>query len=356
MRRTGLSRHIIVSMSMMVLSVIVMMILSSYLLYAILMEFYPASTTLEPEGWMPTGPELAWMLGVTLLGLTLAIAASIRLAHRILSPLSSLLDSIRALADGDLGVRASVSDDSPDEVALLAEDFNAMAARLQHMETERSMWHAAIAHELRTPMTILRGRLQGLAEGVFQPDEAQFHSLLSQVEGLSRLIEDLRVLSLADNSRLEVHRARNDVVQEVHSVMTLVDPGFRSAGFVLEMETSREEHPAYCDPTRLRQALLALLENARRYASPGRVRIAIHDAAEHVQVVIEDEGPGIEPSLQAHIFNPFMRGDSSRSRQGGGSGLGLAVVKAIVDAHGGTIGCMPSSIGGTRFVIELPRQ
>ncbi|MCD9087241.1 ATP-binding protein [Stenotrophomonas sp. SY1] len=355
MRRTGLSRHIIVSMSMMVLSVIVMMILSSYLLYAILVEFYPAST-LEPEGWMPTSPELAWMLGVTLIGLTLAIAAAIRLAHRILSPLNSLLDSIRALADGDLGVRAAVSDDSPDEVALLAEDFNAMAARLQHMENERAMWHAAIAHELRTPMTILRGRLQGLAEGVFQPDEAQFHSLLSQVEGLSRLIEDLRVLSLADNSRLDVRRARSDVVQEVHSVMTLVDPAFRTAGFVLELETSRDEHPAYCDPTRLRQALLALLENARRYASPGRVRIAVHDTLEHVQLSIEDEGPGIDPSLQTHIFNPFMRGDSSRSRQGGGSGLGLAVVKAIVDAHGGTVRCIPGDNGGSRFVLELPRQ
>ncbi len=98
------------------------------------------------------------------------------------------------------------------------------------------MWHAAIAHELRTPVTILRGRLQGLAEGVFQPDESQFRSLLAQVEGLSRLIEDLRVLSLSDNARLDVRRARTDVVAEVHSVMTLVDPQFRAAGFVLELE------------------------------------------------------------------------------------------------------------------------
>src|SRR5690606_37085928 len=151
-----------------------------------------------------------------------------------------------------------------------------MARRLQNIEADRVMWHAAIAHELRTPVTILRGRLQGLAEGVFAPDEGQFRSLLAQVEGLSRLIEDLRVLSLADSARLDVRRARNDVVQEVQSVMTLVDPGFRSSGFVLELETSREEHPAHCDPTRVRQALMALLENARRYATPGRVRIAVH--------------------------------------------------------------------------------
>jgi len=299
MRRPGLSRHIIMSMSLMVISVIVMMILSSYLLYAILVEFYPAST-LEPEGWMPTGPELAWMVGVTIIGLALALTASIRLTHRIVSPLNNLMDSIRALADGNLGVRASTSDDALGEVALLVDDFNTMAARLQHMDGERTLWHAAIAHELRTPLTILRGRLQGLADGVFQPDEAQFRSLLSQVEGLSRLIEDLRVLGLAGNGRLDVRRARTDVVQEVHSVMTMVDPAFRSAGSVLELETHRDEHLAYCDPTRLRQALLALLENARRYASPGRVRISIQDGKDHVQLAIEDNGPGIETHLQPH--------------------------------------------------------
>ena len=355
MRRSGLSRHIVLSMSMMVLAVIVMVILSSYLLYAVLVAFYPGGAA-EPVSWVPSGPELVWMVGVTLIGLTLAVAASVRLSQRILTPLNAVVDSIGRLADGDLGARAAISDRSLGEVALLVDDFNAMARRLQNIEADRVMWHAAIAHELRTPVTILRGRLQGLAEGVFAPDEGQFRSLLAQVEGLSRLIEDLRVLSLADSARLDVRRARNDVVQEVHTVMTLVDPGFRSSGFVLELETSREEHPAHCDPTRVRQALMALLENARRYATPGRVRIAVHDTATHVQIAIDDEGPGIDAALREQIFDPFLRGDGSRSRQRGGSGLGLAVVKAIADAHGGQVACSASTLGGARFVIELPRQ
>ena len=356
MRRPGLNRHITVSMSLMVVSVIVITILSSCMLWAILVEFFPASAVEQPEGWLPTGPELAWMASVTVVGLALALATSIRLTRRIVSPLNTLMESVRALADGDLGVRASASDDALEEVALLVEDFNTMAARLQHMDRERTLWHAAIAHELRTPLTILRGRLQGLADGVFQPDEAQFRSLLSQVEGLSRLIEDLRVLGLAGNGRLDVRRAPTDVVQEVHSVMTMVDPAFRSAGSVLELETHRDEHLAYCDPTRLRQALLALLENARRYASPGRVRISIQDGKDHVQLAIEDNGPGIDADLQPHVFDPFMRGDGSRSRQGGGSGLGLAVVKAIADAHGGRVSCGSGADGGSRFVLELPRE
>jgi len=112
MRRSGLSRHIIVSMSLMVVGVIVMVILSSWLLYAVLIEFFPASAE-EPEGWLPSGPELAWMVGVILTGLALAIAASFRLAHRILSPLNSLVDSVRALAGGDLGARATAEANSP---------------------------------------------------------------------------------------------------------------------------------------------------------------------------------------------------------------------------------------------------
>ncbi|MFP4897443.1 HAMP domain-containing protein, partial [Paraburkholderia sp. EG304] len=184
MRRSGLSRHIVLSMSLMVLAVIVMVILSSYLLYAVLVAFYPGGAS-EPVSWVPSGPELVWMVGVTLLGLTLAVAASVRLSQRILTPLNAVVDSIGRLADGDLGARAAVSDRSLGEVALLVDDFNAMARRLQNIEADRVMWHAAIAHELRTPVTILRGRLQGLAEGVFAPDEGQFRSLLAQVEGLS---------------------------------------------------------------------------------------------------------------------------------------------------------------------------
>lgn len=354
MHRSGLSRHIVVSMSLMVLAVIVMVILSSYLLYAVVMTYFPYAE--EPVGWAPTGPELVWMAAVTLIGLALAVAVSVRLAQRILTPLNTVVDSIGRLAGGDLGARATLDERPLGEVALLVDDFNAMARRLQTLEADRMMWHAAIAHELRTPVTILRGRLQGLAEGVFQPDEAQFRSLLAQVEGLSRLIEDLRVLSLADNARLDLQRARSDVVHDVHTVMTLVDPGFRSGGFVLELETSRSEHPAHCDPTRVRQALLALLDNARRYATPGRVRIGVHESATHVQVSVEDQGPGIDPALREQLFDPFKRGEGSRSRQHGGSGLGLAVVKAIADAHGGRVSCGPSALGGTRFLMELPRQ
>jgi hypothetical protein len=162
------------------------------------------------------------------------------------------------------------------------------------------MWHAAIAHELRTPVTILRGRLQGLAEGVFQPDESQFRSLLAQVEGLSRLIEDLRVLSLSDNARLDV-RPRTDVVAEVHSVMTLVDPQFRAAGFVLELETSREEHNAHCDPTACARRCWHCWRT--RGAMPARARCGLPCMTRRTRAGgHRGRGPGIDPELHTDIF------------------------------------------------------
>mgnify|MGYP006168510959 CR=1 FL=1 len=135
MRRSGLSRHIVVSMSLMVLAVIVMVILSSYLLYAVLVNFYPYAE--EPTGWAPTGPELVWMAAVTLLGLAVAVAASVRLSQRILTPLNSVVDSIGKLAGGDLGARAAASDRSLGEVALLVDESMSLTIGKFYLEISR---------------------------------------------------------------------------------------------------------------------------------------------------------------------------------------------------------------------------
>ncbi|MDD3325843.1 MAG: ATP-binding protein [Zoogloea sp.] len=352
MRTTGLSRQLALSLSGMVLGVMLLLHVGFYLFYTIVTRFNPALVSPTVDSWPPTPSEWALIAILTVLGLFLAVHTALRLSRRILQPLNSVAESARQLARGDLSVRASSEDRSLGEAVGLVDDFNSMAERLERMTCELVTWNAAIAHELRTPVTILRGRLQGLAEGVFKPDEALFRSLLGQVEGLSRLIDDLRTLSLADSGHLSLQRAPVDLAAEIRAVVELLGPELQAAGLVPEL--TLEARTTCCDGARLRQVVLALLENARRHASPGALRISTARTDGAFVLSVEDAGPGISAELAAHIFEAFVRGEESRSRQSGGTGLGLAVVRAIVHAHHGRVACLPGSHGGTCFRVWLP--
>lgn len=345
----GLSRQLIVSISAVVLCVTALALVGSYLFYSLLWAFWPS---VDVDEWLPGSVEWAWMGLTTCISLAVGVAAAIKLSRRILMPLNSVAASLRRLADGDLDAQAVAPDPSMGEAAVLVEDFNSMAKRLKRMAEEQSFWNAAIAHELRTPLTILRGRLQGLAEGVFEPDTAQFYSLLNQVEGLTRLVEDLRVVGLGDNGYLEVHQQEAELGDAIEADALLFEPGLRAAGFGLHLDLTM--HPVMCDPARIRQALLALVDNLKRHATPGyvTVRLTRHEGVNCMSVA--DEGPGIDEAFAAHIFDPFQRGESSRSRSQGGSGLGLAVVRAIALAHGGTVTCRHQDNGGTLFELRWP--
>ncbi|WP_175914094.1 ATP-binding protein [Burkholderia metallica] len=350
MKLGGLGRKIAVSMAELALGIMLIVVLMTYAFYYSLLHHW--SDICNQASWIPSSTELLW-LGVTLLiGLVFAIVMSTRLAHRILVPLNSVADSIRRVATGDLTARAVADDRSIREAALIADDFNALAAQLQRMTDEQAFWNAAIAHELRTPITVLRGRLQGLAEGVFQPGEALFRSLLTQAEGLTRLIEDLRVISLAESGHLSVNIQETDLASHVKAVVEMFDASLAAAGqhMVLDLDI----RPVYCDPFRMRQALLALLENARRYAVPGAIRIHTRVENGACRLLVEDEGPGIPADCAAHIFDAFRRVDDTHSSQKGGSGLGLAVVAAIAQAHGGDASCRPTARGGTAFELRWP--
>ena len=351
--RSGLSRQLVLSMSAMALSVMLLLHVSFYMFYAIAMKLNPSLVSPSVDSWPPTTSEWILIATMTLLGLALAVHTATRFSRRIIQPLNSVTESVRRLAHGDLDARAHAEDRSPGEASALVEDFNSMAERLQRMTGELVTWNAAIAHELRTPVTILRGRLQGLAEGVFQPDEALFRSLLAQVEGLSRLIEDLRVLSLADSGHLSLRTETVDLSAEIRATVQLVEPDLRAAQLAVDVQlppACRVE----CDVARIRQVLIALLENARRYAQPGGLRIAAECDGAEFSLGIEDDGPGIPGEVAAHIFEAFVRGDDSRARHSGGSGLGLAIVRAIVHAHGGRVGCVAAAAGGTRFTLSIP--
>ncbi|WP_050468460.1 ATP-binding protein [Herbaspirillum chlorophenolicum] len=347
----GLGRQIVSSVAILVLAIMMMVLLGSYAFYATLWMFYPAGLS-SPDSWLPSPAEWGWIVATTLTGLAVAVWVAIRLSRRILAPLNSVATSLRQVAQGDLAARAATDDHSLGEATQLVNDFNTMAERLERVEQERIFWNAAIAHELRTPVTILRGRLQGLTEGIFHPDPALFASLLIQVEGLGRLIEDLRVVGLAESGHLQMQMQETDLRQEVMTVVKACESALLEKGF--ELSLALETRQAVCDPVRIRQALLALLENALRHATPGTLAIKTSSADGMHCLSVEDSGPGIDLTDAQTIFDAFQRGPLAPDAQQKGSGLGLAIVRAIAGAHHGTAGYTPSPMGGACFWLRWP--
>ncbi|HDZ7415318.1 ATP-binding protein [Proteus mirabilis] len=347
MKLVGLSRQIAFSMMAIALGVILLVIFTAYVFYYFWDKYWPENVPVN--SLVPTVPELFWIFGTTIVGLVLAVWVALNLSKRILAPLNSLAAGIRSLAQGDLSARAVADDESMGEAFQLATDFNHLAEKLQKMTEEQRFWNAAIAHELRTPVTILRGRLQGLVDGVFQPDIKQFKSLLTQVEGLNRLIEDMRVISLADSGNLYLNRVNTDIKDEIDSAIQF--SGIFSADSKFTSCINIDAMVVFCDPVRVRQAMLALLDNAKKYSSPGRISINFEKKNQFYQLSVQDEGPGISSDFLPHIFTPFMQSpDTKRS----GSGLGLAVVSAIAKAHGGYATCALSAEGGTIITLCWP--
>ncbi|MBL0547672.1 HAMP domain-containing histidine kinase [Aeromonas caviae] len=346
----GLRRQIIRSLGLMALGIICLAVIGTYVFYAIAVTYVPGSIS---ESWVPSRVEMIWIGSTILIALGMALYVAVRLSRRILTPLNSVANSLREVAEGKLDARVPLDEQAIGETAQLVRDFNTMAERLQSMTREREFWNAAIAHELRTPVTILRGRLQGLAEGVFPPERALFEGLLRQVEGLTHLIEDLRVLSLNDNGHLELQREEIRLSDELAVVLEAFATPLAASGFTLKRELDAELWVC-CDALRIRQALMALLENAQKHAVPGMLTVRLHRSGTQCILSVEDEGPGISEEVAAHIFEAFRRGDPSRSRKSGGSGLGLAVVKAIAEAHGGSAVCQSGGRGGTLFLLSWP--
>ncbi|OLU33744.1 two-component sensor histidine kinase [Pseudomonas sp. PA15(2017)] len=345
----SLRRQILLSLSIMAAGVILLSIIGSYAFYAVVSAIAPGSIS---ETWVPSGLELLWMMVTLLAAVCIAGYVGIRLSRRILTPLNSVAHSLREIAQGNLQARAAPDDWALGETGQLVRDFNAMAERLQSVTREQQFWNAAVAHELRTPVTILRGRLQGLAEGVFTPSTEVFEGLLRQVEGLGRLIEDLCVLSLGDSDHLQLELASTCPAEGIAATVQAFAGRLQARGFDVQLQLD-ERTGVVCDEFRLRQALIALLENALGHADPGVLRIDAGVVADSYRLSVTDNGPGIDAEQAALVFEAFRRGEPSRSRNSGGSGLGLAVVKAIALAHGGQVRCERAG-SGTRFLVELP--
>ncbi|MCJ7512992.1 MAG: HAMP domain-containing histidine kinase [Anaerolineales bacterium] len=302
------------------------------------------------QGWLqaPTQAVPIWSVcGASLLLAGLATAAIGM--RRLLLPLRDLADAVSQVESGNLNARVVAG--GPGELRALAHAFNRMTARLQRTEQQRRNLLADIHHELQTPLTVLQGNLEAMLDGVYPADEAHLSALMEETRLLSRLVDDMRVLSDLESGVLRLHREPTDLVRLVEELRVLFGPQARQRRVDLVVTTAAQLPPADVDPVRVQQVLANLLSNALRHAlEGGEIRLSLQ-AAENgwIPLQVGDTGVGIAPGDIDHVFDRAYRSTDS-----GGRGLGLTIAKSLVEAHGGEISVESVPGRGTTVRFTLP--
>ncbi len=291
--------------------------------------------------------------GGTLLAAGAGVLVALWLARRIEKPVSELTQAARAITGGQPAPQVPVR--GSDEIAELGRAFNRMAAQLAEDEARRRRLFAGIAHELRTPLAVVQGTLEGILDHVIEPAPERIAGLHSQILLLRRLITDLRDLSLAQAGHLQLHLTATDVAAVVRETAEALAPLFEERGVALTVTGPDRLPPVQADPDRLRQVAQNLLENAVRHTpAGGAVRVTLRAEAGGVRMEVADTGTGIAADDLPHIFEHFYRADRSRARSSGGTGLGLAIVKSLVEAHRGRVAVESAPGAGSVFTVTLP--
>ena len=283
-----------------------------------------------------------------------AVLASVFVAWRITQPVQRIAAASRRIARGEYHERVPRA--SNDELGELATSFNAMAATLEDAERQRLYLIGDVAHEIRTPLTTLRGNLEGMIDGIIEPDPALLARLYDETTRINRLIDDLQELSRVESGALPLNRTRENIRALVTRAVDAQRANFASKGVALMAEIADDLPPVLADGDRIVQVLANLLTNALRHTPPdGMVTVAALSVVEGVEISVRDTGSGIAPEHLPHIFDRFYRADPARSRQLGGSGIGLTIARALVEAHGGSIHASSPGLGhGTTIAVILP--
>jgi len=308
-------------------------------------------------GWVLEDPLRARLnlasVSAALISGGLALILAILLAYALLKPVTQLTQAATNLAGGDLSQRVQIY--GSDELSTLGKAFNHMAASLEKSNEHRQAMTADIAHELRTPLAIQRANLEALQDGVYPLDAAAVATMLEQNQLLTRLVNDLHTLTLADAGELPL-------LKEACNIAKLIErtkDRFQAAAKAREVQISSKiinDCPALSiDVHRVEQILNNLLDNALRHSpEKGVICIELSCSSEDVEIMITDSGPGIPQEALEHIFERFYRADRARSREMGGSGLGLAIARQLANAHGGSLRAENTKDGGAKFILSLP--
>lgn len=283
-----------------------------------------------------------------------AVAVSAFLAVRMTRPVRALADAARRIAGGNYSARVPVQ--GPEEVADLATTFNEMAQALEMSERRRRALLSDVAHELRTPLATLEGYVEGLADGTIAAEPETWDVLAREARRMHRLVEDLAKVSKAEERQLDLLPAPMAPAVLVEAAVRAAAPSFAEKGVRLQASVDAELPDIEVDPDRVGEVLSNLLANALRHTpAGGSVEVGARRRGGDVEIAVADTGDGIAPEHLGRVFERFFRTDSARSRAAGGSGIGLTIARAIVEALGGRIHAESDGPGmGARFVIRLP--
>ncbi|MEN8171597.1 MAG: ATP-binding protein [Chloroflexota bacterium] len=302
-----------------------------------------------------TGRDLAadllrFVTGITILGTIVGIIST----RGLTAPLNRLADAAKAIAAKDFTQR--VKPRGSDEIKTVAIAFNEMASQLEQATTLRSNLLNDVAHELRTPISVIQGNLRAILDGVYELDQAEIARLYDQTRHLSRLVDDLRELAQAEAQELTLNISQVDIAPYLQDIAAVFRPIADQKEITLQVEISDPEAQVLADQARLTQVLHNLLNNAVQHTPQGgTISIQTQQGSENFLILVSDTGAGISPEHLPHVFDRFYRVDPARARGTGGTGLGLAISRAIVEAHGGEITVSSGGIDqGSQFVIRLP--
>lgn len=295
-----------------------------------------------------------WVGGA--LSVLLALALGAWLARRLTRPLNDLTQATRQMAQGHLNQQVPPAQG---ELGELAASFNQMAGALAQAEQQRQQLLADVAHELRTPLSIMRGHIEAMLDGVFPLSPDNLAVVHEETLLLGRLVEDLRTLSLLESDRLPLNLRPTDLAQVLRQTAVAFEPLAEAEEVQLALDAPADLPLVLADPDRLQQVTGNLVANALRHLAqsarrPRQLRLTVRPFSDQVQVSVADNGPGLSPEARVHVFDRFWRGESSRSRDQGGSGLGLAICRGIVLAHNGRIWADETPGGGATFCFTLP--
>ncbi len=290
---------------------------------------------------------------VGILACAIAILLGLFLTWQLTGPLRKLTVAAQGIAGGDLNQRVDIR--SKDELGQLGQAFNQMAENLARAEKLRQNMVTDIAHELRNPLSVMRGNLEAILDGVFEPTKENIASIQKEAVLLSRLVDDLQELALAEAGQLRIEREPTDLASLVDRAVTGVAPRAEKNDVTVVKDLPADLPLVSIDPQRIGQVLSNLLGNALRYSpAGGTITVRARRMEEVVRVDVIDQGPGLAPDELSLVFERFYRGDKARSRTTGGVGLGLAIVKQLVEAHGGRVWAEGGTGEGATLSFTLP--